>query len=334
MDMSSVIIKNVSKKYGDLAVLKDISLNIQDGSFVTLLGPSGCGKSTLLKCIAGLMPIESGHIYFGSKDVTHMPPQKRNIGMVFQHYALFHNLTVFDNIAFGLEVKKEEKKRMNEQVFEMIEWVGLSGKEKAYPHQLSGGQKQRVALARALVLKPDILLLDEPLSALDAKIRKQLRLLIRDIQKRLKITTIFVTHDQEEALIVSDEIFVMDAGKITQSGSSESIYTAPANDFVAGFIGHYNIVEPRHLSGIPMSPQTGRFALRPEVIALSKPQASSAPVFMVKDVILLGSTIRYVVSVEGSDWCVDALNTHDERTFNVGDAVCLNFSPSALKRIG
>lgn len=334
--MSFVQIKNVSKSFGTLKVLDEISLSIAQGQLVTLLGPSGCGKSTLLKCIAGLESVSDGAIYFGERDVTHAAPQERHLGMVFQNYALFPNLTVAENIAFGLNVKKQNKAEINKQVAEMIDLVSLKGKENVYPSTLSGGQKQRVALARSLVLKPDILLLDEPLSALDAKIRKQLRLMIRQIQKALNITTIFVTHDQEEALILSDEIFVMDQGKITQNGSAENIYTSPANNFVANFIGNYNILDAYKNASLFTEKLTGNvFALRPEVIKINKP-AVNAPrnLYAISDIILLGSTRRYILKDHASELFVDTLNCDENHSFSIGDQVSISFPMNALKRIG
>ena len=237
--MKFVEIKNLVKTFGDTQVLKNIDISIEEGEFVTLLGPSGCGKSTLLRCLAGLNSIDGGTIYVAGKDITDTEPKDRGIGMVFQNYALFPNMTVWENIEFGLKIKKE--KDYDERIKEMVKMVGLEGKEGYYPSELSGGQQQRVAFARALITKPKILLLDESLSALDAKIRKSLREKLREIQKKLKITTIFVTHDQEEALAISDRIFVLNKGEISQSGVPEAIYTNPENEFMVDFIGSYNI---------------------------------------------------------------------------------------------
>ena len=225
--MGFVEIKDLVKNFGDTQVLKNINISIEEGEFVTLLGPSGCGKSTLLRCLAGLNSIDGGKIFVNGKDITDMEPRNRDIGMVFQNYALFPNMTVWENIEFGLKIKKE--KDYEQRIKDMIEMVGLTGKEKHYPSELSGGQQQRVAFARSLITRPTILLLDESLSALDAKIRKSLRDRLRQIQKKLGITTIFVTHDQEEALAISDRIFVLNKGEVSQSGNPEEIYTIPAN---------------------------------------------------------------------------------------------------------
>lgn len=204
--MSYVIAENLTKSFGQNQVFSDIQFTIEKGEFITLL-PSGCGKSTLLRCIAGLEQPDSGELYINRQNITHQPAQQRGVGMVFQSYALFPNMTVAENIAFGLKMRKVSATERNKAVCEVIDMVELQGKENQYPHQLSGGQRQRVALARALVMKPQILLLDEPLSALDARIRKHLRQQIREIQRELGLTTIFVTHDQDEAMIMSDRIF-------------------------------------------------------------------------------------------------------------------------------
>ncbi|MGD8190722.1 ABC transporter ATP-binding protein [Brevibacillus ginsengisoli] len=314
--MSYVQIENVLKKYADNTVLQQVSLEIEKGEFITLLGPSGCGKSTLLRSIAGLETVDSGTIKVNGKDITHVTPQKRNVGMVFQSYALFPNLTVFDNIAFGLKMQKMGKKEIERKVRQVIELIHLSEKEKAYPHELSGGQQQRVALARAIVTEPDILLLDEPLSALDAKIRKNLQVELRNIQKNLKMTMIFVTHDQEEAMTISDRIFVMDRGQVVQSGRPETIYASPKNEFVARFIGSYNVLTHEdiyHLTG--ESIQAGAYAVRPEVIGLfdnSIPSTMQTSGYWVKgsvlNVTIKGNVRRYEIQANDRLLYVDELN--------------------------
>ena len=249
--MGFVEIKDLVKNFGDTQVLKNINISIEEGEFVTLLGPSGCGKSTLLRCLAGLNSIDGGKIFVNGKDITDMEPRNRDIGMVFQNYALFPNMTVWENIEFGLKIKKE--KDYEQRIKDMIEMVGLTGKEKHYPSELSGGQQQRVAFARSLITRPTILLLDESLSALDAKIRKSLRDRLRQIQKKLGITTIFVTHDQEEALALSDKVVVMADGKIQQAGKPEDIYKVPENAFVADFIGESNIFDAKMVGDCRLS---------------------------------------------------------------------------------
>lgn len=234
--MSFLQVKNVSKSYGKVKVLKDISIDIEKGEFICLLGPSGCGKSTLLRIIAGLEDKHDGKIIINDKDMTNSPPESRNFGIVFQSYALFPNMNVYKNIAFGLENKNISKSDIGKKVREVLEVVELSGYDKKYPSQLSGGQQQRVALARAIALEPDFLLLDEPLSALDAKVRLKLREQIRSLHRKLGITTIMVTHDQEEALCLADKMVVMNSGEIIQVGTPKEVYKSPETPFVADFI--------------------------------------------------------------------------------------------------
>ena len=238
-------IQHMTKTFGDLVALNDVSLSVQDGEFVCLLGPSGCGKTTLLRIIAGLEQQNAGEIFQAGKKISQLPPKDRDYGIVFQSYALFPNLTAWGNIAYGLQNRKIPKIQIAERVTELLKLVGLPDVGKKYPSQLSGGQQQRIALARALATSPGLLLLDEPLSALDARVRISLRLEIRHLQQRLGITTIFVTHDQEEALVMSDRIVVMNQGTIEQVGSPEEIYRRPASPFVADFVGAMNFLPGR-----------------------------------------------------------------------------------------
>jgi len=240
---NEVIIKNAVKRYGDFVALSDVSLNIEKGEFFTLLGPSGCGKTTLLRMIAGFNSIEGGDFYFGENRINDVPAHKRDIGMVFQNYAIFPHLTVEENIAYGLKARKVDKKDIDRRVKEALELVQILPLAKRKPSELSGGQQQRVALARAFVVEPSVLLMDEPLSNLDAKLRVQMRSIIKKLQRRLGITTIYVTHDQEEALAISDRIAVMNQGKVMQIGSPRDIYAKPENPFVAGFIGVSNFIK-------------------------------------------------------------------------------------------
>jgi iron(III) transport system ATP-binding protein len=240
--MSEVNLENVKKNYGDNVVVKDFTLTIKEGEFVSFLGPSGCGKTTTLRMVAGLEKPTSGKIFLG-KDIVNddslkifVPPEKRKIGMVFQSYAVWPHMTVFQNIAYPLKIKKVGKDELREQVSKAISQVRLNGLEKRYPHQLSGGQQQRVALARALVMKPRVLLLDEPLSNLDAKLREEMRVEIRELQREIKVTVIYVTHDQVEALTMSNRIVVMDKGIIQQIGTPEEIQKNPKNEFVKAFL--------------------------------------------------------------------------------------------------
>ena len=315
-------IKHVVKRFGANTVLRDISLGVDKSEMVTLLGPSGCGKSTLLRAIAGLNDVDEGQIFIDGQDVTHVDVRKRRVGMVFQSYALFPNMTAAQNVAFGLTIDKRSKEEIDARVREMIELVGLVGKENQRPNQLSGGQQQRVALARALVMKPKALLLDEPLSALDAQIRQNLRVQIRDIQQKMQMTAIFVTHDQEEAMSISDRVFVMHDGVIAQQGSPEQIYANPGSEFVARFIGHYNVLRPEAAAkvfGID-APACKVAAVRPEAISLTAfPDALS---FKGKICLssMLGSIIRYQVDCDGQPMHFEAVN-QNAKTLRIGETV-------------
>ncbi len=240
--MSNAInIENVVKKYGDVTIIPDLSVQIKNGEFFTLLGPSGCGKTTLLRMIAGFNSIEGGEIKFDDKVINQISAHKRNIGMVFQNYAIFPHLTVRQNVEYGLKIRRINKQEMKKKVDEILEVVKISDYQDRLPERLSGGQQQRVALARAIVIHPNVLLMDEPLSNLDAKLRIEMRSAIREVQKKVGITTVYVTHDQEEALAISDRIAIMNEGVIQQIGTPEKIYTRPNNVFVSTFIGHSNL---------------------------------------------------------------------------------------------
>lgn len=236
-----ISIDKVTKQYGNLVIIPSLSAEIKNGEFFTLLGPSGCGKTTLLRMIAGFNSIEAGKISFGEAEINQVPAHQRNIGMVFQNYAIFPHLTVRQNVEYGLKLRKIPKGKMKEVVDEILDVVKISQYQERLPEHLSGGQQQRVALARAIVIHPQVLLMDEPLSNLDAKLRIEMRSAIRDIQKKIGITTVYVTHDQEEALAISDRIAVMKEGKIQQIGTPEEIYARPYNAFVSTFIGHSNL---------------------------------------------------------------------------------------------
>ncbi|MBV1811515.1 MULTISPECIES: ABC transporter ATP-binding protein [Pseudomonas] len=325
--MSFVSIENLQKSYASTAVFSDINCAIEKGEFVTLLGPSGCGKSTLLRCIAGLTSVNSGSILLDGQNLVPLAPQKRNIGMVFQSYALFPNMTVEQNVAFGLRMQKVSPDDSQKRVAEILKLVELQDYAKRYPHQMSGGQCQRVALARSLVTRPRLLLLDEPLSALDARIRKHLREQIRAIQRELGLTTIFVTHDQEEALTMSDRIFLMNQGRIVQSGDAETLYTAPVDVFAAGFIGNYNLLEADDASRLMQRPINSRIAIRPESIQLSLTGELEGEV---RSHSLLGNVIRYRVQARGVELVVDVLNRSADDLHPDGRRVTLNIEPSAL----
>ncbi len=269
--MSYIRFENIVKKFGSSTVLKNISFEVKQGEFVTLLGPSGCGKSTLLRCLSGLENVSSGKIYLDGEDITEKDPKDRRIGMVFQQYSLFPNMNVFENISFGLKMQKLEEWQIAERVMRVIKMVDLEGKEKSMPSKLSGGQQQRVALARSIVTEPKVLLLDEPLSAIDAKLRKSLQKEIRRIQKEMGITTIFVTHDQDEAMIMSDVIHLFNSGCIEQSGTPIEMYTMPKSSFAASFIGNYNIFSKEEFCSMTGcgSFESKEVAVRPETVELS-----------------------------------------------------------------
>lgn len=240
-------LKNISVKLGDAQILENLSMYIRDKEFITLLGPSGCGKTTTLRIIAGFLEPDSGEVVFENKVINGVPPHKRQVNTIFQRYALFPHLNVYENIAFGLRVKKMKEKEISETVKEMLELVNLNGFERRNINSLSGGQQQRVAIARALAVKPRVLLLDEPLGALDLKLRKDMQVELKNIQQRLGITFIYVTHDQEEALSMSDTVVVMDGGVIQQIGTPQDVYNEPKNAFVADFIGESNILDGKML---------------------------------------------------------------------------------------
>jgi sulfate transport system ATP-binding protein len=237
-----ITVANVTKRYGEFTALDDVSVDVEPGSLTALLGPSGSGKSTLLRIIAGLETPDSGTVALGGDDVTRVPPQERGVGFVFQHYAAFKHMTVRDNVGFGLRIRKVPKEEVSQRVDELLEVVGLAGYQARYPSQLSGGQRQRMALARALAVEPKVLLLDEPFGALDATVRKELRSWLRRLHDEVHVTTILVTHDQEEAMDVSDQIVVMNHALIEQVGSPRELYDEPANDFVMSFVGEVNRV--------------------------------------------------------------------------------------------
>jgi putative spermidine/putrescine transport system ATP-binding protein len=342
-------IQNVRKAFGTTTVVQDFNLDVGGGEFVSFLGPSGCGKTTMLRVVAGFEEPSAGQVVIAGKDVTRLKPNQRNIGMVFQAYALFPNLTVAQNIAFGLKVAGVPKAESDGRVAEMLSIIKLPDFGDRYPYQLSGGQQQRVALARALAPKPKLLLLDEPLSALDAKVRVSLREEIRTIQRSLGITTIFVTHDQEEALSMSDRIVVMYNGKAEQVGTPFEIYNRPATRFVANFVGTLNVLEGtvadpargivrvdagevavRALNGSKAG-EAVSLALRPEAISLGKqPGRDSSLGGQISDVSFLGSVIRVRVGLGKNSVSLDTFNNPASPPPSVGDTADISFSSSDL----
>ncbi len=311
--MAYITFENIHKDYGAEQVLKGIDLEVEKGELLTLLGPSGCGKSTLLRCLAGLEQVQQGRILLDGKDITNLDARMRHIGMVFQQYSLFPNMTVEQNLLFGLKILKLTKTAMREKVDAALALFGLQEKAQAYPAQLSGGQQQRVALARAIVTEPKVLLLDEPLSAIDAKLRKSLQIEIRRIQKKLDITTIFVTHDQDEAMVMSDRICLLNGGRIEQIDNPVSIYTHPETRFAASFIGSYNVFEPEdfcRLTGEPQKP-AGPVAIRPEVLTLSHEKQADENGYSFRGTICEsrphGNVLRYDIDVNGIRISADTL---------------------------
>ncbi|WP_338571952.1 ABC transporter ATP-binding protein [Erwinia billingiae] len=329
--MSYLHVTQLNKSYGPTTIFQDIDFTASEGEFVTLLGPSGCGKSTLLRCLAGLTSVDSGQILLQGQDIVPLTPQKRSIGMVFQSYALFPNMTVERNVAFGLKMQKCTPADIQRRVGEVLELVELNDYAKRYPHQLSGGQCQRVALARSLVTRPRLLLLDEPLSALDARIRRHLRDQIRRIQKELNLTTLFVTHDQEEALTLSDRIVLMNKGKIVQNGNAESLYTQPVNLFAAGFIGNYNLLSAEQASRLTGETFTSQVALRPESVAFCAPEQGIPAEILSHS--LLGNVIRYRVKAREVELFVDVLNRSVADLHAAGHQVGLHLDKLTLREV-
>lgn len=300
-----VEMKNIYKQYGDFLASDNVNFGVEKGKLVALLGPSGSGKTTILRMIAGLENPNSGDIYIDGKRVNDIPASKRGIGFVFQNYALFRYMTVFDNVAFGLELQKMPKKQIKERVMELLELTGLSGMEKRYPNQLSGGQRQRVAFARALAPNPQVLLLDEPFAAIDAKVRTELRTWLKEMVEKLGITSIFVTHDQDEAVEVADEIIITNHGKIEQMGTPLEIYKTPDTPFVAKFIGRSSIVEEYgRLKGFDWIENADKAVIRPEFIQISRKEKrdqyiNAVETGIVTDVVFRGNRMDITVDING-----------------------------------
>jgi sulfate transport system ATP-binding protein len=314
----SIEIENISKQFGSFKALKDVNLTIPSGELVALLGPSGSGKTTLLRIIAGLETPDSGRILFNGEDTTQSHVRERRVGFVFQHYALFKHMTVFDNVAFGLNVRpsltRPSKAEIKDKVNELLRLVQLEGMASRYPGQLSGGQRQRIALARALAVEPQMLLLDEPFGALDAQVRAELRRWLRKLHDEIHVTSVFVTHDQEEALEVADRIVVMNKGRIEQAGTPDQVYEHPANPFVLNFLGNVNLFHGRqHQSG--NQHETDKSAIsyvRSHDIEIDRTQQDSTSLSAeIKHIQKLGPAVRVTLSIEGNVEFVEAELTRD-----------------------
>jgi sulfate/thiosulfate transport system ATP-binding protein len=306
-----ISVQGVSKRFGDYTALDDVSLEVPDGSLTALLGPSGSGKSTLLRIIGGLELPDAGQIVIHGEDTTGVPPQRRGIGFVFQHYAAFKHMTVRDNVAFGLTVRKKPKPEIDQRVGELLAIVGLAGYAKRYPNQLSGGQRQRMALARALAVEPRVLLLDEPFGALDAKVRAELREWLRKLHEEVHVTTLLVTHDQEEAMSIADRIAVMDNARIEQIGNPAELYDKPANQFVMGFLGEVS--------------RLGDELVRPHDIGIVQYREEGAHEAVVTRAILLGFEVRVELMLSSGDTVYAQLTRAeaDELELSSGDIVWL-----------
>ncbi len=346
--MSFLKLTHINKTFADMPAVEDFNLSAEQGEFVSFLGPSGCGKTTTLRMIAGFELPTSGKITIAGQDLTYVPPNKRNVGMVFQSYALFPNMTIADNIGYGLKVVGKPKAEINERVDEMLDLIHLENFRGRYPYQLSGGQQQRVALVRALAIRPQILLLDEPLSALDAKIRVELRQEIRRIQQQLGITTIYVTHDQEEALSLSDRVVVMSQGRMEQVGTPSEIYSYPETEFVARFVGQINLLPvdvidpPEGLVKVGgQSVRTSRalnradgghpirLAIRPEELNPGYMEGANNLTGKVDSITYLGSIIRVRIDIEGQLISMDMFNERKLQMPVVGNQFPVNFDVEA-----
>jgi len=347
----AVALDGICRRFGKLAAVDNVSLEIPAGRFVSILGPSGCGKSTLLRVIAGLDRPNEGRVVLSGQDVTRLPPNRRPVNMIFQRYALFPNMTVGENIGFALTLKKVPKPQVRQRVENLLEMVRLPGFSERRVEQLSGGQAQRVALARALIDDPPVLLLDEPLTALDLKLRQAMRLELRQIHERVGATFLFVTHDQEEAMAMSDEIVIMNGGRIEQVGDPESLYRHPRTLFSAQFLGEANLLRARRMgpgsacryvagpvtfelaSPPPGNPDEAWICLRPEQVVLANAggakQGANTTFGRVRQRVFQGAFRRYVVDVDGTEFHVLSSRQEGGSAFGEGDAVCLTWSTGA-----
>jgi len=357
MEAVDIRVENISKTFmhnimGKISAVDNVTLEIKPGELLTLLGPSGCGKTTTLRIIAGFENPDTGRIHIGGDDVTEQMANRRNIGFVFQNYALFPHLSIFENVAYGLRVQKMPSRKIRQAVSDVLKLVGLEGYDDQFPNQISGGQQQRVALARAIVIKPRVLLFDEPLSNLDAKLRVHTRGEIRRLQKSLHITTVYVTHDQEEAMAISDRIVVMNKGKIEQIGTAEKLYFSPSTEFVAKFIGKVNVLQA---AAEPAGEQITRLTIfghifegewpqtdiapgrtlnafvRPEFVKLLKNTVEGHFTGVISEVTFLGEKVEYVVDVEGTLINATSSDPFEHEIFSMGQKVGIQLFAKNIK---
>ncbi|MBO0662428.1 ABC transporter ATP-binding protein [Jiella sp. MQZ9-1] len=354
--MTEIRLDTLTKRYGTSTAVDGIDLTIGEGEFFSLLGPSGCGKSTTLRMIAGFVTPSAGRILLGDDDVTALPPEARDIGIVFQNYAIFPHMNVAANIAFGLKMRKVGKAEIDKRVREVLAQVGLEGYENRYSRELSGGEQQRVALARVLVTRPRILLLDEPLSALDKNMREEMKFWIKDLQKSLGITTVYVTHDQDEALTMSDRIGVMERSRLVQVGTPEEIYERPATLFVTGFIGHSNLIDVTarpeteghcrvHFAGADFSARVrgaldketpAQLAVRPENVIVDAETLPDGVVAFPAKVVsetYQGPIVRYRIDIQGTTITAERQNQAHRPRLAVGDAVLAGWDPARCETL-
>ena len=344
MNENIIEIKNINVSYGSNHVLKDINLNIKNKDFYTFLGPSGCGKTTLLRLIAGFEKSQSGELFIGGKEISNSNPWERDVGMVFQNYALWPHMTVYKNISFGLEEKKIKNSEIQKRVADVLDLVDLKDLGKRYPYQLSGGQQQRVALARTLVVKPKVLLLDEPLSNLDAKLRVQMRKELLDLHNKIDITTIFVTHDQEEANAMSSNLAIFNEGIVQQVGKPVDLYNNPANTFVANFLGTTNVIEGEIkdliftskkgliIKNIHKNAKGDSILLRPQNLYLeNKNEKFEKFIGNVKSQEFLGNIVRYIVNIKDHLLILDTLHEVDKKIYSSNEEITFYLDAEKIK---
>ena len=344
MSETIIEIKNINVSYGSNHVLKDVSLNIDNKDFYTFLGPSGCGKTTLLRLIAGFEKSSSGELFIDGKEVSNLNPWERDVGMVFQNYALWPHMTVYKNISFGLEEKKLDKKEIKNRVDEVLELVDLKDLSRRYPFQLSGGQQQRVALARTLVVKPKVLLLDEPLSNLDAKLRVQMRKELQDLHKKIEITSIFVTHDQEEANSMSTNLAILNEGIVQQVGKPVDLYNNPSNTFVANFLGTTNVIEGEIrdtifkskkglvVKNINKNAKGTSILLRPQNLYLEQRNEKFEKfIGEVKTQEFLGNIVRYTIDIKDHIFVLDTLHEVDKKIYSPDEEIVFYLDTKKIK---